>query len=63
MVENLRLYAGIKNPFTITNYSMFDPQVPNEGATLNRGVDGRFYDFTGTFWSQREYFAGVQLTF
>jgi TonB-linked SusC/RagA family outer membrane protein len=63
MVEHLRLYVGIKNPFTITKYSMFDPQVPNEGSTLDRGVDGRFYDFTGTFWSQREYFAGLQLTF
>ncbi|GHU76907.1 SusC/RagA family TonB-linked outer membrane protein [Bacteroidia bacterium] len=63
MVEHLRLYIGAKNPFTITNYSMFDPQVPNGGSTLDRGVDGRFYDFTGTFWSQREYFAGVQLTF
>ena len=63
MVENLRIYIGIKNPFTITSYSMFDPQVPNGGSTLDRGVDGRFYDFTGTFWSQREYFAGVQLTF
>lgn len=62
-VEHLRIYAGIKNPFTITNYSMFDPQVPNGGSTLDRGVDGRFYDFTGTFWSQREYFAGIQLTF
>lgn len=63
MVDHLRIYVGIKNPFTITNYSMFDPQVPNGGSTLDRGVDGRFYDFTGTFWSQREYFAGVQLTF
>lgn len=62
-LENLRVYAGIKNPFTITNYTMFDPQVPNGGSTLNRGVDGRFYDFTGTYWSQREYFAGVQLLF
>ena len=62
-VDHLRIYVGIKNPFTITSYSMFDPQVPNGGSTLDRGVDGRFYDFTGTFWSQREYFAGIQLTF
>ena len=62
-IENLRIYVGVKNPFTITNYSMFDPQVPNGGATLDRGVDGRFYDFTGTFFSQREYFAGIQLLF
>jgi TonB-linked SusC/RagA family outer membrane protein len=61
--EHLRVYIGIKNPFTITSYSMLDPQVPNSGNTLDRGVDGRFYDFTGTFWSQREYFAGLQLTF
>lgn len=62
-IEHLRLYVGVKNPFTITGYSMFDPQVPNGGSTLDRGVDGRFYDFTGTFSSQREYFAGIQLTF
>lgn len=63
LVERLRVYMGVKNPFTITGYSMFDPQVPNGGSTLDRGVDGRFYDFTGTFWSQREFFAGVQLSF
>ncbi|MDR1371753.1 MAG: TonB-dependent receptor [Dysgonamonadaceae bacterium] len=62
-VENIRIYAGVKNPFTITSYSMFDPQVPNGGSTLDRGVDGQFYDFTGTYWSQREFFAGLQLTF
>lgn len=61
-IENLRIYAGIKNPFTITGYSMLDPQVPNGGATLDRGVDGRFYTFVG-YYSQREYFAGLQLTF
>jgi TonB-linked SusC/RagA family outer membrane protein len=62
-IENIRIYAGVKNPFTITSYSMFDPQVPNGGSTLNRGVDGQFYDFTGTYTSQREFFAGLQLTF
>jgi TonB-linked SusC/RagA family outer membrane protein len=62
-IENIRIYAGVKNPFTITGYSMFDPQVPNGGSTLDRGVDGQFYDFTGTYWSQREFFAGLQLTF
>jgi TonB-linked SusC/RagA family outer membrane protein len=62
-IESIRIYAGVKNPFTITDYSMFDPQVPNGGNTLDRGVDGQFYDFTGTYWSQREFFAGLQLTF
>jgi TonB-linked SusC/RagA family outer membrane protein len=62
-IENIRIYAGVKNPFTVTSYSMFDPQVPNGGSTLDRGVDGQFYDFTGTYWSQREFFAGLQLTF
>lgn len=61
-IDNLRIYAGVKNPFTITGYSMLDPQVPNGGATLDRGVDGRFYTFVG-YYSQREYFAGLQLSF
>ena len=63
-VESLRLYMGVKNPFTITGYSMFDPQVPNNGSTLNRGVDGAYY-YSGedTYWANREFFAGVQLTF
>lgn len=61
-ISRLRIYAGVKNPFTITGYSMLDPQVPNGGATLDRGVDGRFYTFVG-YYSQREFFAGVQLSF
>lgn len=61
--DNFRFYMGIKNPFTVTNYSMFDPQVPNNGSTLNRGVDGSVYYSSDTFWSQREIFWGLQLTF
>ncbi len=62
-INKFRIYAGVKNPFTITGYSMFDPQVPNDGSTLNRGVDGSYYWSSSTFWSQREFFAGLQLTF
>ena len=62
-VESLRLYMGVKNPFTITGYSMFDPQVPNTGSTLNRGVDGAYYYSGETYWATREFFAGIQLTF
>ena len=62
-VESLRLYMGVKNPFTITGYSMFDPQVPNNGSTLNRGVDGAYYYSGDTYWANREFFAGLQLTF
>lgn len=62
-VGSLRLYMGVKNPFTITGYSMFDPQVPNNGSTLNRGVDGAYYYSGDTYWATREFFAGVQLTF
>lgn len=63
-IESLRLYLGVKNPFTITGYSMFDPQVPNNGSTLNRGVDGAYYYSTSdTYWVNREFFAGLQLTF
>ncbi|GET25647.1 SusC/RagA family TonB-linked outer membrane protein [Prolixibacter sp. NT017] len=62
-MEKLRIYAGVKNPFTITGYSMFDPQVPGNGSTLNRGVDGSYYWSSDTYWSRRQFFAGVQLTF
>lgn len=61
--ENLRFYMGAKNPFTFTNYSMFDPQVPNNGSTLNRGVDGTVYYSSDTYWSQKEFFWGLQLSF
>jgi TonB-dependent SusC/RagA subfamily outer membrane receptor len=57
-VERLRFYLGVKNPFTITGYSMFDPQVPGDGSTLTRGIDSG----TDTYVSRREYFAGIQLT-
>lgn len=62
-VEQLRFFTGVKNPFMITKYSMFDPQVPNGGSTLNRGVDGTVCYSSDTYWSQREFFAGIQLTF
>lgn len=62
-IEKLRLYCGIRNPFTITKYSMFDPQVPVDGSTLNRGVDGSYYWVGNTFYSQREPFVGVEMTF
>lgn len=62
-VDKLRLYVGVKNPFTITNYSMLDPQVPDDGSTLNRGVDGTYYWSAYTYYSQREPFIGLQLTF
>lgn len=61
-LEHLRIYAGIKNPFTITDYSMFDPQVPGDGNTLTRGVDNAYY-WNTPFWSSREFFGGLQLTF
>jgi hypothetical protein len=62
-LENLRIYIGARNPFTITGYSMFDPQVPGSGTTLDRGLDGAVYYSTNAYSSPREYFAGLQLTF
>lgn len=61
-IEHLRIYIGMKNPFTITNYSMFDPQVPGDGNTLTRGVDNANY-WNTSYWSTREFFAGLQLSF
>lgn len=62
-MDELRLYGGIRNPFTFTKYSMFDPQVPVDGSTLNRGVDGSYYYVSNTFYSQREPFIGLEVTF
>ena len=37
--ESVRLYAGVQNLFTITNYSLYDPEV-SSNTLFNRGVDG-----------------------
>lgn len=55
-VEKLRLYATAVNPFTITNYSGYDPEVGGDGI-FTRGVDRGNYPVT------RQFMLGLQLSF
>ncbi len=38
-IQSARIYAGVQNLFTITNYSLYDPEV-SSNTLFNRGVDG-----------------------
>lgn len=65
-IENLRIYAGAKNLFTITSYKGYDPEVGDQdkysGKNLTRGVDGMSL-WDPTFPNTREFYMGLQLTF
>lgn len=54
--ENLRVYIGAQNLFTITNYSGFDPEISG-GSVFGKGND------SGHFPPVRTYLAGIQFTF
>lgn len=47
-LERLRLYAGVQNVFTITNYSGYDPEV-SSNALFSRGIDSNSYPNARTF--------------
>lgn len=64
-LESLRIYAGVQNLFTLTNYPLYDPEV-SSNALFDRGVDG--------YWKAQEspheatmnsrvYNVGMNLTF
>ncbi|PTN07547.1 TonB-linked SusC/RagA family outer membrane protein [Mangrovibacterium marinum] len=55
-IENLRVYAGIQNLFTITNYSGYDPEV-SSNALFSRGID------FGSYPNARTFTLGFNLTF
>lgn len=38
-IQSLRVYAGIQNLFTITKYSLYDPEV-SSNTLFDRGIDG-----------------------
>lgn len=59
-VKTIRLYAGVQNLFTITKYSMYDPEV-SDNTLFDRGVDGQ-YDIAPTV-NARVYNIGFSLTF
>lgn len=46
--NKLRVYAGVQNLFTITNYSGYDPEV-SSNALFSRGIDSASYPNARTF--------------
>lgn len=59
-LESARLYFGIQNLFTITNYSLYDPEV-SSNTLFNRGIDG--LDDTAPTVNARTYNIGFNITF
>ena len=58
VISNLRLYVATDNPFTITKYKGYNPEVDyNNGSNLTPGVD------CGKYPLMRAYNMGIQLTF
>ena len=58
VISNLRLYVATDNPFTITKYKGYNPEVDyNDGSNLTPGVD------YGKYPLMRAYNMGLQLTF
>lgn len=60
VVKSARVYFGIQNLFTITNYSLYDPEV-SSNTLFNRGVDG-LNDISPTI-NARTYNFGINVTF
>jgi TonB-linked SusC/RagA family outer membrane protein len=59
-IESARLFAGVQNLFTITNYSLYDPEV-SSNTLFDRGVDGLYQDAPRV--NARTYNFGFNLTF
>lgn len=56
LINNLRLYVGAYNVFTITSYSGFDPDLSGSGI-FSRGVDRGYYPLS------RSFVAGINIGF
>lgn len=59
-IQSARIYAGVQNLFTITGYSLYDPEV-SSNTLFNRGVDG-MNEVTPTI-NSRTYNIGFNITF
>ncbi|WP_291857282.1 TonB-dependent receptor [Marinilabilia sp.] len=55
-MEKCRVYIGVDNLFTVTDYTGFNPDIGNSSIS-NRGIDFRQYPLN------RSFHAGLQLTF
>lgn len=60
IIESARIYAGIQNLFTITGYSLYDPEVSNN-TLFDRGLDG--LEKVAPTINARTYNIGFNLTF
>lgn len=59
-IQSARIYAGVQNLFTITNYSLYDPEV-SSNTLFNRGVDG--LEAIAPSINARTYNLGFNITF
>lgn len=57
MLSNFRIYINATNPFYITKYNGFSPEVSNYWSVMDQGNDFRTYPVAGTFR------LGINLTF
>ena len=55
-IQNLRLYASVMNPFTITSYKGLDPEA-TLGAPLTQGIDW------GSYPNSRDFVFGLNFSF
>lgn len=60
LIESARIYAGVQNLFTITGYSLYDPEVGNN-TLFDRGIDG--LEKLAPTINARTYNIGFNLTF
>lgn len=59
-IQSARIYAGVQNLFTITNYSLYDPEV-SSNTLFDRGVDG--LEAISPSINSRTYNIGFNITF
>ncbi len=59
-IQSARIYAGVQNLFTITNYSLYDPEV-GSNTLFDRGVDG--LEAIAPSINSRTYNIGFNITF
>lgn len=59
-IESARFFAGVQNLFTITGYSLYDPEV-SSNTLFDRGTDGLYQDAPRV--NARTYNFGFNLTF
>ena len=59
-LRSLRIYGSAQNLFTLTNYSLYDPEV-SSNALFNKGIDG--LEANAPAINARVYNMGLKLTF